>query len=414
MQHKEKTKISSVIAASMGNLIEWFDFYIYAFSAVYFAHSFSASNNPTIQQASAFAVFMIGFFMRPIGSLFFGSIADKFGRKKSLVLSVLLMALGSFMIAALPSRDIVGDFAVVFLLVARCIQGFSAGGEYGVVATYLSEISKTRRGFYSSFQYTTLIGGQLLAVASLSILIALIGEDSMRDWGWRVLFIVGGALGVISLFFRTGLAESSSTTHQNKGKLSELVKHYKAVLITFGVTAGGSLIFYTITTYAKLYLISKGIPDISANHYMLILLVFLMIAQPICGMLGDKIGFRRSILVFATGSIFLITPIFLAIGHTSPLVLVLLLFLAGLILSIYTSVGAIFKASLFPEHIRALGVGVSYAVANAIFGGSAPYIALQFKAHGIENGFFVYLIFMAIIVFISAMFIPKHIDIHKH
>ncbi len=347
MSSKEKTKISSVITASMGNLIEWFDFYIYAFCAIYFAHSFSSSNNPTIQQASAFAVFMIGFFMRPIGSLFFGSIADKFGRKKSLVLSVLLMALGSFMIAALPSRDIVGDFAVVFLLVARCIQGLSAGGEYGVVATYLSEISKTRRGFYSSFQYTTLIGGQLLAVASLSILIALIGEEAMRGWGWRVLFIIGGVLGVVSLLFRIGLVESSSNTHHNKGKLSELFKHYRAILITFGVTAGGSLIFYTITTYAKLYLISKGIPDVSANHYMLILLVFLMIAQPICGMIGDKIGFRKSILIFATGSIFLITPIFLMIGYTSPLILVLLLLTAGLILSIYTSVGAIFKLHYF-------------------------------------------------------------------
>ena len=147
-------RIRSIIAASSGNLVEWYDFYIYAFSAVYFAHKFSGSQDPTIQQISAFGIFALGFLMRPIGSWVFGSLADKIGRKSSMVFSVILMALGSFMIAAIPSKETIGDFAILLLLVARLIQGLSVGGEYGIAATYLSELaSKGNRGFYSSFQY---------------------------------------------------------------------------------------------------------------------------------------------------------------------------------------------------------------------------------------------------------------------
>lgn len=286
-------KIRSIIAASSGNLVEWFDFYIYAFTAVYFAHNFSNSDNPTIQQISAFGVFAAGFFMRPIGSWLFGSLADKIGRKSSMVFSVILMAVGSFLIAALPSKESVGDLAIILLLIARLIQGLSVGGEYGIAATYLSELAtKGRRGFYSSFQYVTLIGGQLLAVASISIMLLFFSEQEMNDYAWRILFVVGGLLALGSLFVRSVMSESATELHkhEDRGSFKALFStSWKPFLIIVGITAGGSLTFYTITTYTKTFMInSAGFDKALSNNIMLAALFVLMIIQPIFGLFFQK------------------------------------------------------------------------------------------------------------------------------
>lgn len=290
-------RIRSIIAASSGNLVEWFDFYIYAFTAVYFAHKFSGSDDPVIQQISAFGIFALGFFMRPIGSWFFGSLADKIGRKSSMVFSVILMAVGSFMIAFIPSKDVIGDWAILLLLLARLIQGLSVGGEYGIAATYLSELaSDGKRGFYSSFQYVTLIGGQLLAVASISVMLLFFNEEQMKDWAWRVLFVVGGILALGSLFVRSIMNESATQLHkhEDRGTLKALfTTSWRQFLLVVGITAGGSLVFYTITTYTKTFMIgSAGIDSGVSNNIMLVALFILMMIQPLFGYLGDKIGHR--------------------------------------------------------------------------------------------------------------------------
>lgn len=281
MQELTRTKkIRSIIAASSGNLVEWFDFYIYAFTATYFAHTFSTSDNPVIQQINAFGVFAAGFFMRPIGSWLFGSLADKVGRKKSMVISVVLMALGSFMIAALPSKDTVGDLAIILLLIARLIQGLSVGGEYGIAATYLSELAtEGKRGFYSSFQYVTLIGGQLLAVASISIMFLFFSIDDMKDYAWRILFVIGGILALGSLFVRKMMNESATKLHQHedRGTLKALCKSWKPFLMVLGVTSGGSLAFYTITTYTKTFMENTGMDKMLVNNLFLGALFILMI-----------------------------------------------------------------------------------------------------------------------------------------
>lgn len=210
--------------------MEWFDFYIYAFSAVYFAHHFFASDNPTIQQINAFGIFALGFFMRPIGSYVFGSLGDKIGRKSSMVISVVLMALGSFMIAALPTKEVAGDWAILLLLVARLIQGMSVGGEYGIAATYLSELADNgKRGFYSSFQYVTLIGGQLLAVLSISIMLFYFSDAEMKDYAWRILFVIGGILALGSLVVRSIMSESTQELHQHRdrGTFKALMRSWK-------------------------------------------------------------------------------------------------------------------------------------------------------------------------------------------
>ena len=411
----KSAKIRSIIAASSGNLVEWFDFYIYAFSAVYFAHTFSTSANPTIQQINAFGIFALGFFMRPIGSWLFGSLADKIGRKSSMVISVVLMAFGSFMIAFLPSKESVGEFAVLFLLIARLIQGLSVGGEYGIAATYLSELaSEGKRGFYSSFQYVTLIGGQLLAVTSISIMLFFYTEAEMKEWAWRVLFVVGGILALGSLFVRSIMTESAQDLdkHEDRGTLKALLQSWKPFLLVVGITSGGSLAFYTITTYTKTFMIhSAHISTATSNSIMIYALFFLMIMQPLFGLLGDKIGHKRSLIIFAAIAMCGIYPLFMLLNkaglsgnHYLAFGVIMALFV---ILSFYTSVAGIFKAKLFPMHIRALGTGFGYAIPNAIFGGSAQYVALNFKNAGIENGFFIYVTIMMAIMLVVALLLPK-------
>ncbi|HED0406232.1 TPA: MFS transporter [Campylobacter jejuni] len=420
MQELTRTKkIRSIIAASSGNLVEWFDFYIYAFTATYFAHTFSTSDNPIVQQINAFGVFAAGFFMRPIGSWLFGSLADKVGRKKSMVVSVVLMALGSFMIAALPSKDVVGDFAIILLLLARLIQGLSVGGEYGIAATYLSELAtEGKRGFYSSFQYVTLIGGQLLAVASISIMLFFFSIDEMKDYAWRILFVVGGILALGSLLVRKVMNESATQIHkhEDRGTLKALfTSSWKQFLMVLGITAGGSLAFYTITTYTKTFMENSGMDKTLVNNLFLGALFILMIIQPLFGYIGDKIGHKRSLIIFCILAFVGIYPIFNLISSNAQsntslvFILVVLLFI---ILSFYTSVAGIFKAKLFPEHVRALGTGLGYAISNAIFGGSAPWVALQFKNAGMENGFFVYIAVLTLLMFIATLCLPKKSELN--
>ncbi|EAI0582410.1 TPA: MFS transporter [Campylobacter coli] len=412
-------KIRSIVAASSGNLVEWFDFYIYAFTATYFAHTFSTSDNPIVQQINAFGVFAAGFFMRPIGSWLFGSLADKVGRKKSMVVSVVLMALGSFMIAALPSKDVVGDFAIILLLLARLIQGLSVGGEYGIAATYLSELAtEGKRGFYSSFQYVTLIGGQLLAVASISIMLFFFSIDEMKDYAWRILFVVGGILALGSLLVRKAMNESATQIHkhEDRGTLKALfTSSWKQFLMVLGITAGGSLAFYTITTYTKTFMENSGMDKTLVNNLFLGALFILMIIQPLFGYIGDKIGHKRSLIIFCILAFVGIYPIFNLISSNAQnnaslvFILVVLLFI---ILSFYTSVAGIFKAKLFPEHVRALGTGLGYAISNAIFGGSAPWVALQFKNAGMENGFFVYIAVLTLFMLIATLCLPKKSELN--
>ncbi|WP_205436183.1 MFS transporter [Helicobacter suis] len=405
-------KIRSLIAAASGNLVEWFDFYIYAFSATYFAHSFSESSSPIVQQIQVFGIFAVGFLMRPLGSWFFGSLADRIGRKKSMILSVCLMAAGSFLIAALPTKEKVGDLAILLLLVARMIQGLSVGGEYGIVATYLSELgSKGKRGFYSSFQHSTIVGGQFLAVASIELVLLVFSAAEVMDFAWRFLFVLGGLLALGSLLARRLMDESSSELeeHADRGTLRGLLPYWNLCLIVFIIAAGGSLAFYTITTYAKTYLENAGMAKPIVNQIFMGGLFILMVIQPLFGIIGDKIGHKNAVLVFTVLAFFGIYPLFklLPIYVNHPTIVFFIVIALFSILSFYTSVTSIVTASLFPEHVRALGTGFSFALGNALCGGSATYVALQFKNAHIENGFFVYVAVLMVLMFIAAMCLPK-------
>jgi MHS family alpha-ketoglutarate permease-like MFS transporter len=411
---ERKKRIFAIVGASSGNLVEWFDFYVYAFCAIYFAPAFFPSDNPTVQLVNTAGVFAAGFLMRPIGGWLFGRVADKHGRKNSMMISVLMMCFGSLVIAFLPTYATIGVWAPIILLLARLFQGLSVGGEYGTTATYMSEVAlRGQRGFFASFQYVTLIGGQLLAVLTVVILQQFLDEPELKAWGWRIPFVVGAVAAVISLLLRRTLEETSTPetrADKDAGSIASLFKNHTAAFITvLGYTAGGSLIFYTFTTYMQKYLVNTaGMHAKTASYIMTGALFCYMCMQPLFGMLADRIGRRKSMLWFGALGALCVFPILIALKTvTSPFLAFVLITLALAIVSLYTSISGLVKAEMFPPQVRALGVGLAYAVANAIFGGSAEYVALQLKAGGSENTFYWYVTVMMVIAFLFSLRLPK-------
>lgn len=302
---ERRKRIFAIVGASSGNLVEWFDFYVYAFCAIYFAPAFFPSDNPTVQLLNTAGVFAAGFLMRPIGGWMFGRIADKHGRKTAMLISVVMMCAGSLAIACMPTYASIGTLAPALLLLARMFQGLSVGGEYGTSATYMSEVAlKGQRGFFASFQYVTLIGGQLLAVLVVVILQQLLSEDELRAWGWRIPFVIGAITAVIALWLRRSLNETASKStleRKESGTFAELFKHKRAFFTVLGFTAGGSLIFYTFTTYMQKYLVNTaGMSAKTASAVMTFALLAYMLMQPLFGMLSDRIGRKTSMLWFGT------------------------------------------------------------------------------------------------------------------
>ncbi|WP_454765724.1 MFS family transporter [Cupriavidus campinensis] len=416
-----RKRVFAIVAASSGNLVEWFDFYIYAFCAIYFAPSFFPKADPTAQLLNTAGVFAAGFLMRPIGGWLFGRIADRNGRKNSMLISVVMMCFGSLLIACLPTYATIGNLAPALLLLARLLQGLSVGGEYGTTATYMSEVAlRGRRGFFSSFQYVTLIGGQLLAVLVVVVLQQLLDEAELKAWGWRVPFVIGAMTAVVALLLRRTLHETSSAqTRNNKeaGSVAALFRHHKAAFFTvLGYTAGGSLIFYTFTTYMQKYLVnSAGMSIKTASYVMTACLFVYMCMQPVFGALSDRIGRRNNMLMFGALGALATVPILTALRTvSSPEMAFVLIAIALAIVSFYTSISGIVKAEMFPPEVRALGVGLAYAVANAIFGGSAEYVALGLKSMGHETTFYWYVTGMMVLAFLVSLRLPRQAKYLHH
>src|SRR4249919_2098208 len=395
-----RRRLKAIFVGSIGNLVEWYDFYAYAAFALYFAGAFFPGNDPVVQQLNAAVLFAIGFIVRPIGGWLFGHLADQYGRRNALMLSVLLMCFGSLMIAVTPTYASIGLGAPIMLGAARMIQGLSLGGEYGTSATYLTEVADEKhRGFYSSFQYVTLIGGQLCAILVLLLLQQVfLTPAQLKAWGWRIPFVVGALLAIVALLMRRNLHETddfiaSKKIARTESSVRALLKYPREVLVVVGLTMGGTTAFYTYTTYMQKFLkLSVGLTDRQTTVVTAGSLIFALILQPIYGALSDRIG-RKPLLIWfgVTGTIFTI-PLLIALQSTrSALVAFLLICGAWLIVAGYTSINAVVKAELFPTTIRATGVGVPYAVTVSIFGGTAESIALWFKSIGHETWFYYYL-----------------------
>ena len=411
---ERRRRIAAIVAASSGNLVEWFDFYIYAFCTIYFAPAFFPKSDPTAQLLNTAAVFAAGFLMRPIGGWLFGRLADRKGRKNALVSSVAMMCAGSLAIACLPTYATLGAWAPALLLIARLVQGLSIGGEYGVTATYMCEVAfKGQRGFLSSFQYFTLIGGQLLAVLVVVVLQQWLDETELKAWGWRIPFVIGAATAIVALMLRLTLHETSTVATRNSeaaGSVAELFRNHKAsFFMVIGFTAGGSLVFYTFTTYMQKFLVnSAGLSIKAASSVMTGCLFLYMCMQPLCGALSDRIGRRNNMLLFGALGTLGTVPILTALQSVSSAWLAFLMIVTALAsLSLYTSISALVKAEMFPTEVRAVGVGLAYAIANALFGGSAEYVALGLKVIGHQGAFYWYVTGMMVIFLLVTLRLPR-------
>lgn len=408
----------NTLRGSSGNLVEWYDVYVYTVFASYFESHFfdSADKNSTVY---VYAIFAVTFLMRPVGSWFFGRYADRYGRRAALTFSVSLMALCSLAIALVPGRETIGVGAAVILVLCRLVQGFATGGEYGASATYMSEAAtRERRGFFSSFQYVTLVGGHVLAQLTLLVLQLFLDKPQISDFGWRIAFFIGGVAAVVVFWLRRSMDESLSTEQLEavqRGEDSEsgslrvlLADHWRPLLLCFLVTMGGTLAFYVYSVNAPAMIKTAfGDRGMTATWINLTGLIFLMLLQPIGGMISDKVGRKPVLVFFGVGGVvytwFLITYLQNA---TSVAATLLVTGIGYIVLTGYTSINAIVKAELFPSHIRALGVGVGYALANSAFGGTAPMIYQAAKNGGQVTWFIVYvtvIVFASLLVYVFAL-----------
>ncbi|RJQ76174.1 MFS transporter [Pseudonocardiaceae bacterium YIM PH 21723] len=396
-EHSERRVIGNVLRGSIGNLIEWYDWYAYTAFTIYFASSFFPKSSENLQWLNTAAIFAVGFFMRPLGGWLLGWYADRNGRRAALTLSVTMMAGGSLLITLTPGYATIGVAAPVLLVLARLLQGLSVGGEYATSATYLSEVATPgKRGFYSSFQYVTLTAGQLLALGLQIVLLQILSKEQMYSWGWRIAFAVGALGALVVMWLRRTMDESASYKAQEKsgdrGTIRALLKHPREVGIVVGLTLGGTLAFYTYTTYMQKFMVGTSKIDASTVAWInfLALLVFVLL-QPIAGRLSDRVGRRPLLLFFGIAGTVCTVPLLTVLAGTrNPYAAFCLMVFALIIVTGYTSINAIVKAELFPTKIRALGVGLPYALTVAIFGGTAEFIALGLKQIGLESLFYWY------------------------
>ena len=419
-------RVKAIFIGSVGNLVEWYDFYAYTAFALYFAPAFFPNNDPVVQQLNVAVLFAATFLVRPLGGWLFGYIADHHGRRLSLTLSVLCMCFGSLIIAVTPTYASIGLAAPAILALARVIEGLSLGGEYGASATYLSEVADAKhRGFYSSFQYVTLIGGQLTAIIVLLLLQKVfLTADELKAWGWRIPFVIGAMLAIVAAVMRRNLHETEAFEEAKKivkptGSIVGLLQYPRELLLVVGLTAGGTAAFYTFTTYMQTFVkLSVGLTEDQTTMVIFGSLVFATILQPIYGAISDRIGRKPVLIFFGIVGTLATVPILTELkASKSPWMAFILICAAWIFVAGYTSINAVVKAELFPTKIRAMGVGLPYSITVSIFGGTAPAVALYFKSLGHEEWFYYYLsgiIFLSLLIYATMRDTKHESAMHRH
>ncbi|RKF46101.1 MFS transporter [Paraburkholderia fungorum] len=408
-------RIRSIVGGLAGNLIEWYDFLAYSIFSIYFANSFFPSDKPTVQLMNTAAIAAVGYVARPLGSWLIGLYADKHGRKSALTGSVLAMCVGSLMIALTPGYATIGVFAPIVLILARLLQGLSMGGEYGTSATYLSEIApENRRGFYLGFLQVSVVAGQLCALAVMLVMQRwLLSSQQIEDWGWRIPFVIGGALALFALYMRRNVTETEAFAQSRRqhgpSVAREMWQHRRQIVQAIGITVGGTVAFYTYTVYMQKFLVnSVGLSKESSTFISAAALLLYMPLQPLFGFASDVFGRRPVLICFGLCCTLFSVPLFTVLSHTKDPFVAFVLSFAGLVmLSGFTSVHMLAKTELFPARIRALAVGLPYALTTAILGGTTEFVALRFKASGHESYFYWYVTVWAAISLLVYIRMPE-------
>ncbi len=410
-----RKRFVSIIGGSAGNLVEWYDWFAYASFAIYFAPVFFPQADPTAQLLSTATIFAAGFVMRPLGAWVMGRFADRRGRKAGLTLSVALMFTGSLLLAVAPTYAQAGLLGPLVLLTARILQGLSLGGEYGASATYLSEMApKNHRGFWSSFQYMTLCGGQLCAIAVAVILQSFLSEAELTAWGWRIPFVIGAVLALAVYLLRRNLAETPSFMNQAVDRPASTARllwqnHRRESILVAMLSAGGGLSSYAFTSYMQKYLFNTvGFDKATATYIIAVALLWFTMMQPVFGALADRFGRKPMLLLFGIGGAIAAVPVFLLLEQTtSPVVATLIILIPLTLQSGYSANNALVKAELFPAHIRGLGVALPYAIGNAVFAGTLEMVALALKGAGLERLFYVYVALVIAMAGVATMLLPE-------
>ncbi|MDZ4372157.1 MAG: MFS transporter [Phenylobacterium sp.] len=413
-------RAKAILGGSAGNLVEWYDWFVYSAFAIYFSNHFFPGGDDLAGLLKTMAVFAVGFFARPLGAWLMGLYADRAGRKTALTAAVTLMCGGSLLIAILPSYETIGVAAPILLVIARILQGLSVGGEYGASATYLSEMAgRKRRGFWSSFQFVTMIMGQLLAVGLLALLQLTMDRADLEAWGWRIPFFIGAAMAVVVFWIRSRMEESQSYENakaagsERAHTMMLFMRYPKQTLTIFGFTAGGSLAFYAFTTYMPKFLVgTAGFNGPTATAVTAGALLVYLLALPFFGWLSDHWGRKATLYIaFGGGGLLAFPALSILAVNQDPWIAFGLVSLMVFLMSGYNAVSAVVKAELFPANVRALGVALPYGMATATFGGTAEPIALAFKQAGYESGFYVYVAAGQLIALLIVFMLP---DNRKH
>ncbi|RJQ81847.1 MFS transporter [Pseudonocardiaceae bacterium YIM PH 21723] len=393
----------AVLAAAIGNGLEWFDWNVYAIFAVYFAPGFFPRGDPTVALLSTLAIFAVGFFFRPLGGLLLAAYADRHGRRNALTLATLIMAAGSLLIAVTPGYSSIGLAAPLLLLLARCAQGLSTGGEFSAAATYIAEIAPAgRRGLYGSVFYISVTVSTLFATLVAAVLTSVFGRDGVADWAWRLPFAFGALLGLYALYLRRRLPETEPFTRSEpvaRPTVELLRRHPAQVARMVGFTLGGTIAFYTFGVYLPTYAQKAAhIPAVPALWAAVAAQLVFLLVLPLVGSLSDRIGRRPLLLGTAGGTALLAVPAFgLLNGSAWSLFLVMTAML--IVFAGYGAVSPSAKAEMFPTEVRAAGLGLPYALTVAIFGGTAPLVVESLAARGLASWFPWYIAVLCVISF---------------
>ena len=390
----------AILAGAIGNTVEWVDWAIYTALASVFAGQFFPSGDRTAGLLATLAVFAAGFLMRPIGGAVLGAYADRHGRKKALTLTIGMMAGAALVIAACPTYRAIGVAAPIILLLARLVQGFSAGGEFASSSAFLVESSAPgRRAFAGSWQQVSVGLGTLIAAFMSFVLTSTLSDDAMAAWGWRLAFAIGGLLGLVGLWLRTAVPETESFRRISEGGvepargaiLGMLTAHPRAALRVVGITIAGTLTYYIWVSYMPGYAhTATGIPLSKALLANTLGIAYFLCLLPFVALLSDRFGRKPTLLAFAIGFVVIAYPAFalLHLGGFWPLLgveLIGLTFLAG-----YSANCAAVLAEQFPAEVRTTGIGLPYALAVAVFGGTAPYLTTWMSVHGLSGWVWLY------------------------
>lgn len=404
----------TLIATCVGNALEWFDIAVYGFFATYIAHAFFPTEDPTVSLLLTFGSFGISFLIRPLGAVVLGAYADRVGRKKALLMSISLMLLGGAIITFMPTYATIGIAAPLMILVARLIQGFSAGGEFGSSTAFLVEHFPERKAFIASWQFATQGASTLMASAFGLGLSQWLTEAQIQDWGWRIPFAFGLLIGPVGLYIRRHVHEPASFQRQEKPKapLKLLMGKQKSLLLlAIGLMVISTAVNYMLNYVPTYATKSLNLPSSVAFGATLLAGVILTVVTPIMGLWAEKVG--RLPLMFVSLGLLLLTiyPAFLmVVNNTTPMTLMLLVGWMALLKSVYFSTVPSVMADLFPMETRASGMAISYNVAVTIFGGFAPLICtLLITATGTNLAPSYYLMMMAILSAWALLNSRKHL-----